>query len=62
LKQNSGTLDVAGEIVNADPEGIAVRKGDTSMNTAIQKALDAVKADGTYKKLLDKWGLSNEAI
>jgi polar amino acid transport system substrate-binding protein len=62
LKQNSGTLEVAGEIVNADPEGIAVRKGDTSMNMAIQKALAAVKADGTYKKLLDKWGLSNEAI
>jgi ABC-type amino acid transport substrate-binding protein len=32
------------------------------MNMAIQKALAAVKADGTYKKLLDKWGLSNEAI
>lgn len=62
LKQNPGTLDVAGSIVNANPEGIAVRKGDTSMKTAIQKALDAVKADGTYKKLLDKWGLSNEAI
>jgi len=62
LKQNPGTLDVAGSIVNANPEGIVVRKGDTSMNMAIQKALDAVKADGTYKKLLDKWGLSNEAI
>jgi polar amino acid transport system substrate-binding protein len=62
LKQNPGILDASSTIVNATPEGIAVRKGDTAMNTSIQKAFAAVKADGTYKKLLDKWGLSNEAI
>jgi ABC-type amino acid transport substrate-binding protein len=39
-----------------------VCKVDTAMKTAIQKALAAVKADGIYKKLLDKWGLAGEAI
>lgn len=62
LKQNPGTLDASSTIVNASPEGIAIRKGDATMKTAIQKALASVKADGTYKKLLDKWGLANEAI
>ena len=62
LKQNPGILDVGSSIVNTSVEGIAVRKGDASMKTAIQKALAAVKTDGTYKKLLDKWGLAGEAI
>ena len=62
LKQNPGVLDVGGSIVNTSMEGIAIRKGDSAMKAAVQKALDAVKADGTYKKILDKWQLSGEAI
>ena len=35
--------------------GIAVRKGDDALREKINAALKAIKADGTYKKLADKY-------
>lgn len=58
IKQNPGHFEIGGSVVKAAPEGIAVRKGDTSMLQAMQAALHAVKADGTYDKLFTKWQLS----
>ncbi len=58
IKQNPGQFEVGGSIVNAAPEGIAVRKGDTSMFNAIQAAFNAVKSDGTYDQLFSKWQLN----
>ena len=58
LRLNSGRFQVAGSIVNAAPEGISVRKGDTSMFNAVQQAFNAVKADGTYASLFSKWQLN----
>jgi polar amino acid transport system substrate-binding protein len=62
LKQHPGQFDIGGSVVNAAPEGIVVRKGDTSMFNAVQAAFKAVKADGTYHKLILKWGLTKEEI
>jgi polar amino acid transport system substrate-binding protein len=42
--------------------GIAVRKDDPELRDAIQKAFDAMKADGTYLKILTKWHLEGDAI
>ena len=47
---------------NVAPEGFAMRKDDSAMFKAIQAAFDAMKADGTYKKLLYKWHLGDEDI
>jgi polar amino acid transport system substrate-binding protein len=62
IKQNPGLFEVGGTVVNAGLEGIAVRKGDTSMFKALQYAFKAIKADGTYHQLILKWGLTNEEI
>lgn len=62
IKQNPGQFEVGGSVVNAAPEGIAVRKGDTSMFNAVQTAFNSLKADGTYTNLINKWGLTSEAI
>jgi polar amino acid transport system substrate-binding protein len=62
IKQNPGQFDIGGSVVNAAPEGIVLRKGDTSMFNAVQAAFKAVKADGTYHKLILKWGLTKEEI
>jgi polar amino acid transport system substrate-binding protein len=62
IKQNPGLFEVGGTVVNAGLEGIAVRKGDTSMFRALQAAFKALKADGTYHQLILKWGLTNEEI
>jgi len=61
-KLNPGHFQVGGSVINAAPEGIVIRKGDTSMFNAVQAAFNAVKADGTYTKLINKWGLTTGAI
>lgn len=38
--------------------GIALTKSDTHLRDALMAALDQVMADGTYQKILDKYGLS----
>lgn len=40
---------------DADASGIIVRKGQADLVAAIDKALDDIKADGTYKKIADKY-------
>jgi polar amino acid transport system substrate-binding protein len=58
LKLNPGRFEIGGSIINAAPEGISVRKGDTSMFTAVQDAFKAVKTNGTYDALFKKWELN----
>lgn len=58
IKQNPGQFEIGGTVVNAAPEGIAIRKGDTSMLTAMQAAFSALKSDGTYDNLFTKWQLN----
>ncbi len=59
ILQNPGQFQVGGSVVNAAPEGIAVRKGDSSMLTAVQTAFNQLKTAGTYDALFKKWGLDN---
>lgn len=59
ILQNPGQFQVGGSVVNAAPEGIAVRKGDTSMLNAVQSAFNQLKAAGTYDALFKKWGLND---
>ena len=61
-KLNPGQFDVGGSVVNAAEEGIAVRKGDTSMLTPLKAAFNAVKTDGTYTKIVQKWGVTSGAL
>ncbi|TCV99278.1 amino acid ABC transporter substrate-binding protein [Biostraticola tofi] len=49
-KPNAKVKIVASEKANA-PSGILVRKGDSELVDALNKALDEVKADGTYKAI-----------
>jgi len=58
LKQNAGQFDIGGTVINTVPEGIAVRKGDTSMLDAMRAAFTAVKNGGTYDSLFTKWQLN----
>jgi polar amino acid transport system substrate-binding protein len=61
-KLHPGQFTVGGSVVNAAPEGIVVRKGDSSMFNAVQTVFNQLKANGTYTSLIQKWGLTNEAI
>ncbi|HEV1997296.1 MAG TPA: ABC transporter substrate-binding protein [Candidatus Dormibacteraeota bacterium] len=57
LLKNTGLKVTNKAIVSTAPEGVAVRKDDTAMFTALDKAFKAIMADGTYKTLLAKWKL-----
>lgn len=62
LLKSPGLAITNKEIVGAAPEGLAVRKDDVAMYAAVNAAFEAMKADGTYKRLLAKWLLSTGAI
>ncbi len=60
-KLNPGQFEVGGSIVDAAPYGIMIRKGDTAMYNAVNAAFNAVRKDGTYDQLFQKWQFSSEA-
>ena len=62
IKQYPEHFQVAGPVINANLEGIAIRKDDTVMFKAVQTAFIAVKTDGTYCSLIKKWGLTSGAL
>ncbi|MEV3989180.1 ABC transporter substrate-binding protein [Streptomyces sp. NPDC049837] len=64
VKTSGGGNDfqIVGPQVEAAPYGIAVAKGNTQLRDAIKAAMDAVIANGDYKKILDKWGVAAGAV
>ncbi|MDO1585162.1 amino acid ABC transporter substrate-binding protein [Rhizobium oryzicola] len=48
-------VKIVAEQANADYSGIIIRKGEPELLSAINKALSDIKADGTYKKISDKY-------
>ena len=62
LQKAGQVFDIGGAPFAKITAGIATRKGDAETHDAIQKAFDAMKADGSYKKILAKWGLEGDAI
>jgi polar amino acid transport system substrate-binding protein len=44
------------------PFGVVIKKGDKQMADAVHKGLTALVEKGTYKSILDKWGVSHGAM
>ncbi len=57
VKQSNGKLQLAGDIYGAAPYGFVVAKDAGSLKQALQKAVQSMIDDGTYKQVLDKWGV-----
>jgi polar amino acid transport system substrate-binding protein len=53
---------VTGQQFGVIPYGIAVSKKNPQLRDRVQTALKAVIANGTYDRLLDKWGLQQGAM
>jgi len=62
VKQTNGTLAVLGDIYDSAPYGYALPKAETDFGQAIADGVKALMADGTYKAVLDKWGVSGGTI
>ncbi|MEY2246344.1 transporter substrate-binding domain-containing protein [Streptomyces sp. BF23-18] len=54
-KANADAFKVADNINTGEQYGFTVKKGNTKLVAAINKAIAEAKADGTYKKLYEKW-------
>jgi polar amino acid transport system substrate-binding protein len=61
VKQLAGKIQLAGAIYETAPYGIAIPK-QPGLAPAINAALVAMLADGSYKTVLDKWGDDAGAI
>jgi polar amino acid transport system substrate-binding protein len=61
IVQLKGKLQTAGKTFEAAPYGMAVAK-DSGMAKAVQAALQSMVDDGSYGKILDKWGVADGGI
>lgn len=61
IAKSQGKLQTAGKTFEIAPYGFAVAKG-SKLGEAIQKALQALVNDGTYKKILNHWGVADGAL
>ena len=55
-------FEVVGEQIEAGPYGIGVRKQDTAIRDALQKAVQAIIDNGDYAKILEKWNVKAGAV
>lgn len=53
---------VQGHVYQPVPLGIGVAKSNTKLRDELKSALDALIADGSYRKILEKWGVEDGAV
>ncbi len=61
-KTTNGQVEGVGVAYDTAPYGIAISKQKADYAKALQGAVQALIADGTYKRILDKWGIADGAI
>ena len=62
VEKTNGQLELLGDIYDSAPYGYVLPKDAQDFATAVQGALSALISDGTYKRVLDKWGVGQGAI
>ncbi|AEA28700.1 ABC transporter substrate-binding protein [Pseudonocardia benzenivorans] len=62
VKTTGDQLQVVGSAYDTAPYGVVVNKNQGQYPQAVQQAVQALIADGTYRKILDKWGVGDGAI
>ena len=62
VKQSKGQLEALGDIYEAAPYGYVIKKDQTDFAQAISGAVSALISDGSYKTILQKWGVEAGGI
>lgn len=57
-----GTFRPIGSAISTNYQGIAFRKADTALRDAVAETLGGLIADGTYGRIMARWGLSASAV
>lgn len=55
VNKDPGSFAIGGTQIDELPAGIALRKGDTELQQAVQDAVDEMYADGAIEKIFAKW-------
>ncbi|MFF8772757.1 ABC transporter substrate-binding protein [Kitasatospora sp. NPDC015120] len=61
IKQTNGQLEQLGDVEGKAPYGVVLAKG-SALAPAVQGAIQSLMDDGSYKKVLEKWGVQAGAI
>jgi polar amino acid transport system substrate-binding protein len=61
VAQSNGQFHNSGKAFETAPYGIAVPKG-TTLDTSVQGAVKLLISDGTYLKIMKKWGIQAGAV
>jgi polar amino acid transport system substrate-binding protein len=61
VKQSAGQFKLIGQPYGTAPYGLAIPK-NSGMTTPVLAALKALIANGSYTKILEKWGIQSSAI
>lgn len=61
VAQTGGKLQATGKTFDVAPYGIAVKKG-SELGPIIQKTIQSLVDDGTYTKILTKWGVADGGV
>ncbi|NMH91357.1 ABC transporter substrate-binding protein [Pseudonocardia bannensis] len=62
VQTTGNQLQVVGSQYDTAPYGIVLAKNQAGFASAVQGAVQALMADGTYKAILDKWSVGEGAI
>jgi polar amino acid transport system substrate-binding protein len=62
IQRDPASFGFGGSPINPIPVGIAINKKNAALKTAVQKAVNAMYADGSMKKILAKWKMSDFAL
>jgi polar amino acid transport system substrate-binding protein len=62
ITQTGGRLEKVGELYDAAPYGYVVKRGETAFADALAGAVNALIADGTYKRILARWKVDDGAV
>jgi polar amino acid transport system substrate-binding protein len=55
-------FEIAGEPIDPAPYGIAIRKGNQRLRTALSEAFASMVEDGSYERILARWDLTDGAL
>ena len=62
VKNTKGKLELAGDVYDVVLYGMPIAKENAKLGAAMVKALESLEADGTYQKILDKYGVEKGAV